>query len=61
LYNFRLLIINEKIAKKMQPPIDKNSLSNIVYEATIPNYNNLVDELKQKLSISGSHKKRNGH
>jgi len=71
LYDIYHLVSTQEISKKtrnalisfinkMQPPIDKDSLSSIVYEGAVPNYNNLVDGIKRRLGISGSHKKRNG-
>ena len=63
LYDIYHLVSTQEISKKtrnalisfinkIQPPIDKDSLSSIVYEGAVPNYNNLVDGIKRKLSIS---------
>jgi len=72
LYDIYHLVSTQEISKKtrnalisfinkMQPPIDKGSLSSVVYEGAVPNYNNLVDGIKRRLSIRGSRKKRNGY
>ena len=69
LYDIYYLVSTQELSKKtrnalisfinkMQPPIDKGSLSSVVYEGAVPNYNNLVDGIKQRLDINGSHKKR---
>jgi len=71
LYDIYHLVSTQEISKKtrntlisfinkIQPPIDKGSLSSVVYEGAVPNYNNLVDGIKRRLSISWSHKKRSG-